>query len=292
LKRDSRAPPHFSPFGAESAALRLARHYRRRNLPGDLRRVMNTYVLPWIKIAQQAVPLLGATWLGKVHRTLLDFGLKADAEAMEPQLRALGARSHENMANVSHTMKFTEQETEAFANEMTAGTLPDTLTRIAMQFLPDPTKAREEVLRIAKQSPTMSLFSSRILGRDGRVVAEVGSVRDDLDGYVVQHIAQDLTFWHPFLRLALDRARSKHNATLEGYLGFLFQSPAHPPENRALIERGLRAFVDGDFAVAIHLLIPQIEAAVRNLVVAAGGPVYEVGRYGGTNLRNLDKLLS
>lgn len=285
-------PPHFNPFGAESAALRLARHYRRRNLPDDLRRVMNTYVQAWIKIARQAMPLLGATWLEKVHRTLLDFGLKAEADEMEPQLRSLGARSHENMAKISHTVQFTAEEIEAFANEMTAGTWPETLARIAVQFLPDPAKAREQVLKIAEQSPTMSLFSHRILDHDGRVVAEVASVREDLGGHVVQHIAQDLTFWRPFLRLALERAQSRHNATVDSFVEFLFQSPAFPPENRVLVERGLRAFVDGDFAVAIHLLIPQVEAAVRNLVVAAGGPVYEVGRHGGTNLRNLDKLLA
>lgn len=285
-------PPDFDPWRAESAALRLARHYRRRNSPDDLRRVMNPYVQAWIKIAQQAMPLLGATWLEKVHRTLMDFGLKAEADAMEPQLRSLGARSHENMAKVSHTVQFTAEEIEGFANEMTAGTWPEALTRIAVQFLPDPAKAREQVLKIAEQSPTMSLFSHRILGHDGRVVAEVGSVRDDLDGHVVQHIAQDLTFWRPFLRLALERAQSKHNATVDDYMAFLFQSPAFLPERRPQIERGLRAFVEGDFAVAIHLLIPQVEAAVRNLVIGAGGPVYEVGRHGGTNLRNLDKLLA
>ncbi|MCC6357343.1 MAG: DUF4209 domain-containing protein [Phycisphaerales bacterium] len=285
-------PPHFDPFGAESAALRLARHYRRTNRPDDLRRVMNTYVQAWIKISQQAMPLLGATWLEKVHRTLLDFGLRAEADAMEPKLRSIGARSHENMAKISHSVSFTANEIEAFANEMTAGTLTDTFTRIAVQFLPDPVKAREHVLKIAEQSPTMSLFSRRVIDHDGRVIAEVGSVRDDLDGHVVQHIAQDLTFWRPFLRLALERAQSKHNATLENYIEFLYQSPAFLSETQPLIERGMRAFTERDFAVAIHLLIPQVEAAVRNLVVAAGGPVYEVGRHGGTNLRNLDKLLT
>ncbi|MCG3131999.1 MAG: hypothetical protein FLDDKLPJ_02809 [Phycisphaerae bacterium] len=285
-------PPHFDPFGAESTALRLARYYRRKNLMDDLRRVMNTYTHVWIKIAQKAMPLLGAAWLEKVHRTLLDFGLRAEADAMEPQLRSLGARSHDNMATISHRVEFSAKEIEEFANEMTAGTWPEALARIAIHFLPDHVEAKEQVLKIADRSPTMSLFSRRIIDHRGRVVAEVGSVQDDLDGRLVQHIAEDLTFWRPFLRLALERAQCRHNANTESYLVFLFQSPAFPPENRPLVERGIRAFVEQDFAVAIHLLIPQIEAAIRNLVIAGGGPVYEVGRHGGTNLRNLDKLLS
>lgn len=285
-------PPQFDPWRAESAALRLARYYRRKNLPEDLRRVMSSYVEAWAKIAHKAMPLLGASWLEKVHRTLLDFGLKAEADALEPPLRALGARSHENMASVSHSVQFTAEEIEAFAKEMTAGTWFEALTRIAVQFLPDPAEAKEHVLEVANKSPTLSLFSRRILDHDGRVVAEVGSVRDDLDGHVIQHVSEDLTFWRPFLRLALERAQSAHNATAESFAEFLYLSPVFPAENRALIERGLRAFVDGDFPVAIHLLIPQIEVAARNIVVAAGGPVHEVGRHGGTNLRNLDKLLS
>ena len=39
-------------------------------------------------------------WLDKVYRTLLEFGLRAEADELEPQLRALGARSHENLVNV------------------------------------------------------------------------------------------------------------------------------------------------------------------------------------------------
>lgn len=285
-------PPDFNPFGAESAALRLARYYRRSDRHEDLRRVMNTYVQAWIKIAQDAMPMLGATWLEKVHRTLLAFGLRDQAEALEPQLRAVASRSHENMAKVSHTVKFTEEEIEGFVTEMTEGTWSETLSRIAIQFLPNDVKAREQVLRIAEQSPLMSLFSRRIVDRDGRVLAEVGSVQDDLDGHLVQHMAQNLTFWRPFLRLALERAHSRHNATVASYLEFLNQSPAFPSEHRPLIERGIRAFVEGDFAVAVHVLVPQIEAAVRFLVTAADGPVYELGRHGGFNLRNLDKLLS
>ena len=285
-------PPHLNPFGAESAALRLARHYRRRNLPDDLRRVMNTYVQAWIKIAQQAMPLLGATWLEKVHRTLLEFGLKAEAEAMEPQLRALGARSHENMATISHTMKCTKEQIDAFVGEMTAGTFADALQRIACHFVPDPDSIRSLVLDIAKQSPLLSLLTHRIQDGTGRVVATVGSVSDDPEGRLVLQMAQDIGFRSPSLRLVLERAQAKHGATLEDYLQFAFQSPAFPPENRVLIERGLRAFLEGDFVVAIHILIPQIEAGVRYLLAATGGPVYEVGRHGGNNLRNLDKLLS
>jgi hypothetical protein len=290
--RLARVAPHFNPFGTESAALRLARYYRRRNLPNDLCRVMRTYVRAWASIAERVMPVLAAAWLRSVHQTLLDFGLKSDADDLEPQLRTLEAHSHENMAAVSHSVTFTREEVETFLNGMTSGTLSDTLTRIAIYFLPDPAKAREQVLKSAKQFPLMALFSKCSLDGDGRVLAEVGSVRDDLDGQVIVRMAEDLSSWQPFLRMALERARSRHDLTAGGLLSFLFQSPPFRPENRAVVERGLRAFLDDDLAVAIHLLVPQIEAAIRNLVARGGGPVYEPGRHGSTKFRNLDKLLS
>ncbi len=284
-------PPKFDPFATESAALRLARHYRRKNQVDDARRVLGLYTKAWVRISGEAMPLLGATWLEKVHGVLLDFGFRDDANTLEGRLRDLGSRSHENMASIRHSVQFTKGEINAFLDAMTAGTLGQTLVRIAVQFLPDPEKTKAEVLKVAEQFPLFSVFTKRIIDRNGRVVAEVGAPQDDLEGQIVHHMAEDLGYWMPFLRATIDKACDKFSISTDAVLDFLFQSPAFEEDRRPLIQMGVEACLRGDHAVSAHMLVPQIEAAVRNLVAGLGGPILERGRHGGMNLRNLDKLL-
>ena len=51
------------------------------------------------------------------------------------------------------------------------------------------------------------------------------------------------------------------------------------------------AYLQKDFVVAIHLYVPQIEAAIRNLVELTGGAVLKARGGGGFHLRTLDELL-
>jgi hypothetical protein len=53
----------------------------------------------------------------------------------------------------------------------------------------------------------------------------------------------------------------------------------------------LNAYFCEDYLVAIHLLIPQIEEAIRNLIEYSGGNVLKPSRNGGYQLRTFDDLL-
>ncbi|MCO6438565.1 MAG: DUF4209 domain-containing protein [Phycisphaerae bacterium] len=284
-------PPKFDPFGTESSALRLAHYYRRKKRGDDLQRVLRLYTDAWIRISSEAWPMLGATWLEKVHKVLLDFGRKQDADALEVRLRKLAGRSHENMATIRHSVQFTQEEVDEFLNATTAGDLHTTLARIAVQFLPDPEDAKKQVLDTAEQSPLFSLFTKRIIDWDGRVIADVGSPENDMEGQVAHEIGESMGFWVPFLRATIEKMGEKYAVSPDDILDFLYLSPALTEDRRDLIRAGVDAYLNGQCALAVHILVPQIEGAVRNLVGGLGGPVLERGRHGGMNLRNLDKLL-
>lgn len=282
-------PPNA--FATESAALRLARYYHRKDRRDDLRRVLRVYADAWVQFSAKAMPLLGVTWLEKVYRVLLHFGLKEDANAIEVRLRDLGRHSDENMATISEEIRFTRDEIDQFVDSMTFETAQESLRQIAWQFLPDPNKTKREVLKMAEQFPLASIFSNQIMDSNGRIVAKVGSVEHDLDGRVVMSMSDNMGLWAPFLRIVLDRMCEKHDVTADMILNFLFESPVFENRRRQLIGSGIDAFLRGDSAVAVHMLIPQIEAAVRRIVEKTGGPILDRGRHGGMNLSNLDKLL-
>jgi hypothetical protein len=69
-------------------------------------------------------------------------------------------------------------------------------------------------------------------------------------------------------------------------------SPVIMESRLPIIERGLNAYFKDDLMVAIHLLIPQIEDAIRNLVELSGGIIFKPSRdYGGFQLKTFNEIL-
>lgn len=63
-------------------------------------------------------------------------------------------------------------------------------------------------------------------------------------------------------------------------------------EEKTFLFKGIKAYLDDDFLVALHILIPQIEASIRNLAEKIGAPILKPSRSGGFHYKNLDDLLT
>ncbi len=100
-----------------------------------------------------------------------------------------------------------------------------------------------------------------------------------------------MSFETIFLRLVLERLQSKFNLSPKDISDFLFKSPLFETDRLPIITAGLQAFLERNHIVAAHLLIPQIEDALRNLVEMAGGAIYKPNRSGGLSLKTLDDIL-
>jgi hypothetical protein len=131
-----------------------------------------------------------------------------------------------------------------------------------------------------------------ITGRDGFTKATIGSVKDDLDGRIVHHAAQLLSQQGPWLNLAWRRIQEKHGAGLDTLLELLSRSPCYPPERLSFIREGLTAWIAGDHVKTVHILVPQVESALRDLLAALGGVVTKPDRHGGSQKISLGEILA
>jgi len=93
------------------------------------------------------------------------------------------------------------------------------------------------------------------------------------------------------LSAVLDKTIKKFSLDLERVINYLFSSPVFSSNQKAALSKGIQAYFEEDHMIAIHMLIPQLEAAVRNLVEMSGGAVLKRGRGGGFHLRTLDEIL-
>jgi hypothetical protein len=281
----------FDPFASESAATRLAQYYRRQNQPDDVKRVLLKYGNAFERASEGASSLLAIAWLQKVESVYRDFGLKDEADRILNVIRQRGPDVRKDMKPITVETEISREKMENYVNAMIDGELNAAMTRIAVHYIPKKDEAAQQLKDLAKEHPISFLFPTTIQDHNGRTIAHIGSLDKDLDGHVMRSITQDMQFSSIFLRNVLHKFREKFSVSSDSIVAELSKSPVFTKEKADIIKRGLDAYFDGDHLVAIHLLIPQIESAIRKLLELTGGTTYKQGRSGGYFLKTFDEML-
>jgi hypothetical protein len=88
---------------------------------------------------------------------------------------------------------------------------------------------------------------------------------------LVEFPAQDLQFKSVFLTQGIQAAREKFRYTPSRVIEeMLIDSPLFREDRREFFERGLAAYESGDYLKAIHVLVPQVEYMLRELLGIMG----------------------
>lgn len=279
------------PFSTREIAVRLARYYRKKNRPDDLRRVLRASADVFERLSKEAMPLLGAEWMRGVYDTYREFGLNEDADALNPMLADLGSRSNQNLARVTHEIEIPREHFDSLERAVEGGTLEESLGRVAHLFVVDPNHAEQEVKRLAREFPIQAIFRQVHVDSHGRVESEVGGVQEDLRGRVIVQMARTVGLEAVFLHHALDTVSKRFSATPDDIVQVLCLSPVFRTEQRPFLLRASRAYVEQDWMAFIHVIVPQVENAIRALVRLRGGSHLKPHRLGGMVYRPLDDLL-
>ena len=128
---------------------------------------------------------------------------------------------------------------------------------------------------------------------DGHIAAQAGSVESDPDGRLIMQLAQMIEMESLFLSTALDKTHEIYKPTPKEIC--LPPSIAvFTPEAESLLGEGIEAYLNGDHVKAIHILIPQIEAALRALLGILGLPTNKPMRSskGVMQAKNLNDVLA
>ncbi len=195
------------------------------------------------------------------------------------------------MKTISHEMKISKEEMDRYLRAMTEGNLPIVLARLATHFVPKKDKIEIQLRDLSRKAPLTFLVSRQIQDHKGRPVATVGSLETDLEGNISHQMSQNMVISAIFLSEVLKTVIAKFQLSPDMLLDYLYASPVFHEEKKAIIKAGLSAYFDNDHLLTAHLLIAQIENAIRDVVEMTGGSVLKQSRGGGLQLKTLDELL-
>lgn len=262
----------FDPHDVMAATERLVRW-----TPQSDRERVKALVRRGGKAFEDAAPgasaLLAASWLEGLLPAYREAGLVEEAARAERTIAARASDARGEMKRVEVPIQIPREEFDAWVDSTAGDTLKEGIRRIAARCLIKESSTRNGLRSMTRDAPIVATLHSSIVGPDGFTVATVGSVENDIDGRTLQHAANLFNWNAPWLNAALLRLRKKHGVDVDLLLTVLGESPLFPHPRLPLLREGLAAWLADDPVKAIHVLVPQVEAAVRELVAGLGASV-------------------
>jgi len=279
----------LDPHRVEAAALRLANYYRRIGQQENLLRVMDVYSNAFLRKAQTNV-WSGSSWLEGVYRNLKSYGLHDEAKSFEVHCRNSAKKMMELMPSHKISIPINAEDDGRFIQFMTRGSWNAIFSNFCDVFLPIRSKEIETLENCNKDRLLIDLFTPTLVDDSGRTLACLGTFSQDQEGHLVHHYA-NMAQWNSYLLRDVVEALVERQLTVEVIMERVGSSPLFEASRHPILKRALQAYLEQDWLVAIHLLVPQIEAAIRLLIDLSRGSITRTGKHGGLQLRTLDDLL-
>lgn len=154
------------------------------------------------------------------------------------------------------------------------------LTLASMVGSPSYDSLHEYVLELQSKNPLIFWISSQQLNAEGRVTAQRPGLSMDDEDVQQQVIRAEMYKYAGILHQdiaaqgiimpAIHQINLEHQIRLDDLIEFVRDNPFIPPNHEEIFLRGLYYGLHGDFMVATHLLVPQIENSIRYLLKQRG----------------------
>jgi hypothetical protein len=160
-------------------------------------------------------------------------------------------------------------------------TFRDALFKFALgQDLIDLKKLRETVIEQAQQTPLLHLLGASVVDQKGRTTVQKPGLLNLQGEELEQQIEAEMFstasrfMWSlrasSYIEPGRSQIFSEHHPTIEE-LGFIVRdNPFVPSGHEGIFLRGIHAGFNGDFLIASHLLVPQIENSLRYVLESNG----------------------
>jgi transcriptional regulator with XRE-family HTH domain len=293
LRSDICNPSLFEPYIAQDAADRLARWRTQVGAQIDAPHAASIAGRAFEAAAAQAKGLTAIALLERQAFRYRKAGDKESAARVEQAIRQHAPEAQGELKRIESRYEIPKEELDSWADHVAGATFQEGLSRVVAANLIRKGQSETSVRELAKEAVLYAHVNISVMRADGFSGAEIGSVEKDLDGRVIHHAANAFGYSAPFLNVALARFRDKHNVDLDRLMSVFEDAPLFPSGRRQLVREGLAAWFAEDWIKSIHILLPQAEATLRDLLSQFGAPVMKPDRhYGGFQAIGLGEVLS
>jgi hypothetical protein len=257
-------------------------------------RAVHLHKSTWEAHAKTSSAGVAISWLSSVVATLEKEGLHEEAERLRVEIEGLGEKALDEMHTVHVETSVPREELEAQLESLIAVDHPFlALFRLAKNLSPRCDTLRAQAVEHDKTFVFRRLIHRVIIGRDGLPKATIGSSEDDMPGVMVEEAMHEMLLSPSLFHMGYVRAKERFAFTPGDLMEIIRASFFCSEEIAESLLEGLQAYDDEDYTKAIHVLIPQVEAMLREMLRFLGIPIRKSRRESGMyELKNMNDVLS
>ena len=284
-----------NPWNIEKQATLLADYYNSFQQRDSIKRVLNCVEQAFLHESNNKNKLQLMGNLEILHAKYRHYSLEEEAKRLSIEIQNAGTNIQDEMQ--VHQMEITiAPEIEAQAEQMFGIGVESDEARFknfAEYFIPNKVFQQASLEELVKEDPFRYMISNKLLDAKGRPMSVVGPYKNDPEGQLILHITEELHENSIFLNIAVQKMIECKSLTTEKILNHLIKpSPIFEEDRYPIIKKALDLFFGNDFIVFCHLIVPQIENAICNLVSVSGASVLKPQRNNnGFQLKTLNDLL-
>lgn len=276
-------------------AVLLCKYYRRKEdfvkiqqVLCDLEEACKIMFPKYITLQKQGI-------LQELISLYTQFGIKDGKKALLAECASYGEEVFKDMSPITYSIEYPPELIKEIIEDICINnTRFDPLTNFAFYFLPNKTTYLEQMKDWNKEATFLSSIPTQYFDNYGRPLYVLGSIENDEESHLMKHYEYNLIYDLPILHKVLKSLTAQNIFTVTTVVLRLKEVTIPFEEARiATVEHALKLYFDEQYCVACHLLVPQIEAMVRQIVDCAGYPILkeEKGSNTGYQYTTLDELL-
>lgn len=283
----------FDPHQAQEAADRLKRWYDKLGKPNLGIDAIKKAGAAFEAMAVKTNALTAIAWLEDLSRRYRQARLMDDVARIDATIKARSEEAEQSMKLQQVSFEIPQEEMSQWLEELTNGSLELALAKIAVNLITGEEELRKLVEDAAANAPIHAHISISIMGPGGFTRATIGSVKDDMPGRVMSLAATLIGAGAPWLHQAIEHTKSKWQLDADKLFGWLAKSPLFPAHVHGLLREGIDAWFVEDHVKAVHILVPQVEAALREMLSMMGeSPMKPDKDSGGFEALGMGQILS
>lgn len=278
-------------WASECVIKRLAPYYRKKNKLNDAHRVLRIHGDAIINKKEYPLVLQYQGAIKDLHKLYSEYGMKNESDELLIKIKEIGTKVLDEMQLITSEVQITKEEIDEIIIPITTGTKNEVFYKLIHFFTPRIDLVIRSLKESAKKHVLSNLFGKSIIDETGREVANIGTLEDDLIGNILHYISQDFQYNSFYSNRIFYRLINELSYTVDDIMNFIKDSAIISESRINLIRKGVQAYFDNDFIVCEHLLIPQIETSIRNLIEQNNGVLLELSSLDAFQLKTFNKLL-
>lgn len=278
------------PWACKAAVNRLADYYNRSQRSEDVKRVLFVLGESYLSYAEKSSSIHAAGYIEELYHIFNHYKLNKEANELLVKLREEQKKTISEFKRIATTVDIPNEKIKQYVEKVLKGSGDEIFIRILLAHIPSLKSTEKDLSRVSKKHPIRYLMKTGIVDQKGRTVAQIGSIEDDFEGHKAVHFSNLLKTNGVLLHIVLKEAVKRNLLTASSMMSFLQKSCILGKERYLIIEQGITEYLKENHIVSIHLLVPQFEEAIRNLIEINGGNIltYKGGAY---QLKTFDHLL-